>query len=116
MDVNERDAKIDSEMANADVAVGKAMELMMEFLDNHRAVPALKHVSESQMRAIMFSHRAGLSIAVAVEPGLGQTMALSLMTSFLAGVEWGKANRELYNFEAECNEADCRHAAGRKKH
>jgi hypothetical protein len=104
VDMNEEQVKhADSDIANVNVAVDKAMAKLQVFLDGHQAVPAVKHIAEEQIRVLVMNHVMAMGMANMMDPELGQTLSVAFMTTFLAGIEWGKSGRELVHFWAECD-------------
>lgn len=101
----EQQDAIESEIANLEIADKRSLAQLREMLDSGDAIPALQAFTGKQFKIL--SHQSmGWTMGTAIDPEMTFNVGMSVMHAFLAGVEWGKAGRDVLRLPAEqaCND------------
>jgi hypothetical protein len=106
----------ESEIANLQVADERSLELLKEMMDSGDAVPALQAFTAKQF-IVLGEGSPGWVMGAAIDPNMITNVGMALMHAFLAGVEWGKAGRDLYRLPVEnaCDDPTHDHYVGPKE-
>jgi len=102
---DEQRLKCESEMENMKVALDRGLGILVEMTGERCVSPAIDKLETICLAKVM-RHSYLFAPMTQIDPSLLVQVRIAIQGSFLAGVEWGKANRDLYTLpeDAACDD------------